>query len=185
MRSAHPIPGRGAMEKAPKDQPRCRKPVPPPRASRPPGGAPLRRRVLIADDEEDTRSLLRAMLEAQDWEVIEARDGQEALEKIIDELPDLVVIDNRMPARTGAEVCQHLRQGSIAIPVVLMTGASRASDLARSLGLQYFLAKPFDVATVLSVVEHACEDRVPRPSALLGFRKRRGLFESLRCPAPP
>lgn len=118
-------------------------------------GQKVSRRVLIADDEDDTRWLLRVALEGAGWDVLEARDGQEAFERIIDDQPDVVVLDNRMPRRNGADVYRELRKGNVQVPIVLMTGGAKASELARSLGMRFFLAKPFYDHDLLAVVARA------------------------------
>ena len=117
-----------------------------------------KRRILVADDDADTRVLLGVLLEQRGWEVIEATNGQEALEKVIDEMPDVALLDNRMPERTGAEVYRQLRAGNVEVPVILMTGLSKASELARQLGIRYFLPKPFVVGDVVAVVDRAYDE---------------------------
>lgn len=122
-------------------------------------------RILIADDEDDTRHLLRAILEARGWDVLEASDGQQAFEMIIDEMPDVALVDNRMPARTGTEVYRQIRKGDILTPVVLMTAASRVSEVARSIGLRHFLPKPFSPMDVVSALEQAIAEGGERTEA--------------------
>jgi CheY-like chemotaxis protein len=67
------------------------------------------KKILIADDKATSRELLRTVLERQGYEVMEAADGEEALQKALAELPDLILLDLQMPRRTGYEVLGELR----------------------------------------------------------------------------
>lgn len=118
-------------------------------------GYPLNRKVLIADDDDDSRTMLAFLLESEGWQISEARNGKEALEKLTEECPQVLILDNRMPELTGAEVYQHIQQKGIKITVVLMTAFSDLEELASSLGIRYYLPKPVDVPLVLATVESA------------------------------
>ena len=71
------------------------------------------RKVLIADDEPDILEILKYNLAGEGYEVVTAKDGDEALEKARRTQPDLVVLDVMMPKKTGVEVCQILRVTSL------------------------------------------------------------------------
>ena len=68
------------------------------------------KKILIADDKATSRELLRTVLERQAYAVMEAADGEEALQKALAELPDLILLDLQMPRRTGYEVLGELRK---------------------------------------------------------------------------
>jgi two-component system response regulator (stage 0 sporulation protein F) len=114
-----------------------------------------RRKVLIADDDDDSREMLAFLLEDEGWEVTEVRDGREALETVINERPDLLILDNRMPELTGAEVYQHLQAKGINLAVVLATAYGHIEELASSLGISYFVNKPYDLTKLLKTIESA------------------------------
>lgn len=116
-----------------------------------------KRRVLIADDEENYRILLTLILENQGWKVSQARNGREALEKVLDGKPDLLILDYQMPELTGAEVYQNLQLYGIKLPVLLVSSCIEVEKLASSLGINYFLNKPFELADFLTIVESAYE----------------------------
>ncbi|MFB2917650.1 MULTISPECIES: response regulator [Aerosakkonema] len=118
-------------------------------------GYPLNRKVLIADDDDDSRTMLAFLLESEGWQIVEARNGKEALEKLTEECPQVLILDNRMPELTGAEVYQYIQQAGIKITVVLMTAFSDLEELASSLGIRYYLPKPVDVPLILATVESA------------------------------
>jgi two-component system, response regulator, stage 0 sporulation protein F len=114
-----------------------------------------KRKVLIADDDDDSRTMLALLLEHEGWEVREARNGQEALEKVTQEQPDVLILDNRMPELTGVEVYQQLQERGIKLAVVLATAYGYLEELASSLGITYFITKPFDLDKLLNIVESA------------------------------
>ncbi|BAY80144.1 two-component response regulator (plasmid) [Nostoc linckia NIES-25] len=115
----------------------------------------VKRRVLIADDDNDSRVLLAFLLEQEGWEVKQAKDGKEALEKVFQEQPDLLILDHRMPEYTGSEVYQHLQRRGISLTIVLVTAYGYLEELSSSLGISYFVSKPFDIPDLLHIVESA------------------------------
>lgn len=115
------------------------------------------RKVVIADDDVDSRTMLALILEEEGWEVKEAKDGKEAIETTLKEKPDLLILDNRMPELTGVEVYQQLQLEGIKQTVVLATGYGDLKELALSLGITYFISKPFDIFELLQIIESAYE----------------------------
>ncbi|NEU81673.1 response regulator [Nostoc sp. UIC 10630] len=112
-------------------------------------------RVLVVDDEENNRNLLTLILEKKGWEVSQAQDGKEALEKIFERQPDLLLLDYHMPKLTGGRVYQHLQLHGIKLAVVLISSHSELEELASSLGITYFLQKPFDISKLLTTIQSA------------------------------
>lgn len=112
-------------------------------------------RIVVADDDGSVRSLLRMTLPADGVEIIEARDGEEALELISDCLPDLLLLDWRMPGRTGADVLAEVKNLQPELPVIVLTADTKAPSraLAEVLGADSFLTKPFSPLELLETVE--------------------------------
>jgi len=112
---------------------------------KPPAG--LRFRVMIVDDERDVLDLITTVL-CQDFEVTTARDGIEAVEKIILYQPDLVVLDAMLPKMSGYQLCTSLRrnQNYSKTPILFISAKSspRDQEYCKRLGADDFLAKPFD-----------------------------------------
>ncbi|MBD3272165.1 MAG: response regulator, partial [Elusimicrobia bacterium] len=108
----------------------------------------MKGKVLIADDDEEIRDLLRFALEGEQFQVIETVDGAQALEKIMSERPDLVILDVMMPKMTGYEVCEKVRsEGSTClIPIILLTSLAQTKDKVTGikLGADEYLTKPFE-----------------------------------------
>lgn len=112
-------------------------------------------RILVADDDDSVRSLLRLTLPAGGVEVVEARDGEEALELISAHAPDLLLLDWKMPGRPGADVLAEVRRSHPTLPVIVLTAdqAGTTHALAGALGADTFLTKPFSPLELLEAVE--------------------------------
>lgn len=108
----------------------------------------MKAKVLIADDEDEIRDLLRYSLENEEYQVIETTNGEDALEKIKAEKPDLVILDVMMPKMTGFEVCEKLRSdgATCLIPVIMLTSLAQTKDKITGikLGADEYLTKPFE-----------------------------------------
>jgi DNA-binding response OmpR family regulator len=104
------------------------------------------KRILIADDERPIREMLHDLLSPQ-FEVIVAENGRQALQKAIESLPDLILMDVTMPQMKGTEVCGKLKAhpSTRAIPVVLLTAHGEISDRVNGLkmGADDYITKPF------------------------------------------
>ena len=104
------------------------------------------KKILIADDKATSRELLRTVLERQGYEVMEAADGEEALQKALAEFPDLILLDLQMPRRSGYEVLGELRKDArhAALPIIALTASAMQGDRERALaaGFTGYLAKP-------------------------------------------
>jgi len=104
------------------------------------------KKILIADDKATSRELLRTVLERQGYDVLEAADGEEALQKALAELPDLILLDLQMPRRTGYEVLSELRKNPrhAALPIIALTASAMQGDREKALaaGFTAYLAKP-------------------------------------------
>jgi DNA-binding response OmpR family regulator len=123
----------------------------------------VRPKVLICDNEDALRALVRGALSMSDYELAEARDGDESLEVAREFEPDLIVLDLMMPGRTGFEVLEELRLDArfAETPVVLLTARTQAADreAADSAGADRFLPKPFSPLELVSIVEELLQRR--------------------------
>jgi two-component system KDP operon response regulator KdpE len=107
--------------------------------------------VLIVDDEPQIRRTLLTVLTSQGYSVIEAKSGDEALEKLRVERPDLILMDLNMPGRSGVETCQEIRDGSD-VPVIILTvrNAERDKVAALDAGANDYIVKPFGANELLA-----------------------------------
>ena len=114
-------------------------------------------KILVADDIKQNVKLLRVILTASDYDVVEAYDGEEALEKARKEKPDLLLLDIMMPKLTGYEVCQKLRADVTTknIPIVMITALHEMNDRIRGIeaGADDFISKPFNKTELLARVK--------------------------------
>ena len=121
-------------------------------------------KILICDDEASILSILEFTLVTEGYQVVTARDGDEALAMAAAEDPDLIVLDVMMPRRNGVEVCHLLKSGrdTAHIPVVLLTAKGRREDreAGQQAGADSYIAKPFSPQRL-----------VERIQSLLGVRK--------------
>jgi class 3 adenylate cyclase len=115
--------------------------------------------VLLVDDEEQNRTLLRDSLEARGYEVEDAENGIQALQKIASRPPDVILLDFMMPKMDGLEVCRRLRKDARTahLPVLMITALSDRGDrlLAIQAGVNDFLNKPLDFQDVVLRVGNA------------------------------
>ena len=109
--------------------------------------------VLVVDDDPAIRDAVRDVLEAAGMRVATARDGAEALERVLAEPPSLVLLDMRMPIMDGWGFARALHERQLALPVVVMTAAADARRWAEEIGARGWVAKPFAVAELVSAVE--------------------------------
>lgn len=115
------------------------------------------RKLLIAEDDPASRELLRATLETEGYQVVEAEDGEAALNKIEEESPDLVLLDIQMPKLDGLGVIRQLRQNPrfASLPVVAVTSYAMRGDREKALdaGFDAYLTKPIDVVGIRETVK--------------------------------
>src|SRR3977135_1833577 len=110
------------------------------------------RRILIADDDAPTRSMLVELLQGEGYDTLEAKSGSEVLRVVPVEEPDLLLIDLRMPDQDGIQVLRRLSAQDISVGnVILMTafGTSSTTIEAMHLGAYDYITKPFDADRVL------------------------------------
>jgi ribonuclease P protein subunit RPR2 len=123
-----------------------------------------RLRILVVDDDQGLRSLLRATFEGADAEIAEAGDVGGAATAIARRRPDVIVLDIQMPGVDGLTFCRSLKRdpATSGIGIVLLTGSSQddAERRSREAGADAFLRKPFSPLDLLSVVEAVADGRV-------------------------
>lgn len=127
----------------------------------------MRKRVLVADDEPLTAEMMAIVLAFNGYEVVEAHDGHQALERAREVRPDVVLLDETMPWLTGSEVARNLRQDPALseTPVVLFSCIDESEVDWRSAGADLFLQKPVDIRQLPDVVRQLVEDAAPPPRA--------------------
>lgn len=117
----------------------------------------LTKRILVVDDEDLIREVIAKKVESSlGYEAIEAANGKEALERIEENPPDLIITDLRMPEMDGIQLLGEIRAQHRTTPVIILTGYGSMEDAiaAIRLGASSFLRKPFDINEVIALVEN-------------------------------
>ena len=109
--------------------------------------------VLVADDEPRYVRAIQVNLEASGYKVLAAQDGQMAMELAVNEEPDLIILDIRMPGLDGYEVCQRIREFST-VPIIMLTALAEDADKVKGLdvGADDYVTKPFSAEELLARV---------------------------------
>ena len=123
--------------------------------------------VLIADDSDDTRQMFQTLLAAKGYRVIEASDGEQAVESIQLENPGLVLLDLGLPRLNGLSVIRRLRKdlGLMEVPLVVITGYDHHFDTAVAAGCDDYLVKPIDFDRLDAILDYYVPIRAQAMSA--------------------
>jgi DNA-binding response OmpR family regulator len=128
-------------------------------------GIRKRQTILIVDDEPNLRNLVHATIDSPVYQVIEARDGEEAWTLIKERKPALVLLDLKMPGRSGLDVLTAIRADPElrGTQVMVLTSSDRQSDIDKGIlaGADYYLTKPFSPDDLVARVSEAIGQRVP------------------------
>jgi two-component system alkaline phosphatase synthesis response regulator PhoP len=110
------------------------------------------KKILIIEDEKNMIEGLRFNLEARDYNVIVAFDGETGLRKATEEQPDLVLLDLMLPGINGYEVCKELKDNKSDIPIIMLTAKSQESDIVTGLdlGADDYITKPFSILELMA-----------------------------------
>ena len=116
--------------------------------------------ILVVDDDESIRKYLRRILETHGYEVLDACDGNAAIERYVEREPDLVVLDILMPGKDGIETLFELKKNDKHIKIIIMSGGGRLRpdnylEIAEMVGVCAAMKKPFAKEEFLAEVDHA------------------------------
>ncbi len=125
----------------------------------------MKEKILIVEDEKDIIKMLRYNLEKEGFKVIDARDGEDAMDSAVRQQPNLILLDLMLPGMDGLEVCKALKKESKTnpIPIIMLTAKSQESDkvVGLELGADDYITKPFSprelIARIKAVLRRATE----------------------------
>jgi two-component system alkaline phosphatase synthesis response regulator PhoP len=125
----------------------------------------VKEKILIVEDEKDIIKMLEYNLKKEGFKVIDARDGEDALDLAVREYPDLILLDLMLPGIDGLDVCKTLKKESktSSIPIIMLTAKSQESDkvVGLELGADDYITKPFSprelIARIKAVLRRATE----------------------------
>jgi DNA-binding response OmpR family regulator len=125
--------------------------------------------ILVVEDDPDIAFLLQIALEDEGHVVRRAAEGEQGLARLSESLPELVVMDVRMPLLDGPGMAWRMfveDAGRERIPILIVSGEQELAEIAQTVGTPYFLRKPFAPEELAAVVARALrEQRPPRPAA--------------------
>lgn len=113
------------------------------------------RTILVVDDEPSISTLLQFNLKQAGYNVISADDGKQALEIALQQKLDLIILDLMLPGMDGMDVCKHLRQEKVNVPIIMLTAKDEEFDkiLGLELGADDYMTKPFSPREVIARVK--------------------------------
>lgn len=125
----------------------------------------MKEKILIVEDEKDIIKMIEYNLKKEGFKVIAARDGEDALDLVLRQCPDLILLDLMLPGIDGLEVCKTLKKDpkTASIPIIMLTAKSQESDkvVGLELGADDYVAKPFSprelIARIKAVLRRATE----------------------------
>jgi two-component system KDP operon response regulator KdpE len=119
-------------------------------------------KILVVDDDPQIRRVMKATLVGHNYEVIEARTGEDALERFPQEMPSLILLDMNMPGMGGLETCRAIRAGSD-IPVIILSVRNTEKDKVAALdaGADDYVTKPFGIEELLARIRAALRRSTP------------------------
>jgi len=122
-----------------------------------------KKKILIVDDEEELVSAIKIRLELAGYEIQTANDGQQALDAVKFQRPDLIILDLMLPKIDGFKVCRMLKfdEKYKAIPIMMLTARAQESDekLGKDVGADAYVMKPFEHVQVLSKIEELLKNK--------------------------
>jgi two-component system cell cycle response regulator DivK len=125
----------------------------------------MSQRILVVEDQQDNRQILRDLLTSADFEVIEAEDGEAGLAAAAVHRPDLILMDIQLPGLDGYEATRRLKADATlhAIPVIAVTSYASNSDIdkARAAGCDAFVSKPYSPRLLLAKVREYLSPAAP------------------------
>lgn len=120
------------------------------------------RSILIVDDQKGVRRLLEELFKREGWDVYAASDGMEAIAQLDQYLPDILLIDMKMPNMNGLEASQIILKKHQNLPVIMMTAYGEMEVVKQALdaGVRRCITKPFDIITLRDLVLQIVREKV-------------------------
>lgn len=122
----------------------------------------MKRSIMIVDDQKGVRRLLEELFKREGWEVYPASDGVEAIAQLEQFLPDILLIDMKMPNMNGLEASQIILQKHQHLPIIMMTAYGEMEVVKQALdaGVRRCITKPFDIITLRDIVLQIVMEKV-------------------------
>lgn len=118
-------------------------------------------KILIVDDQKGVRRLLEELFKKEGWDVNVAADGKEAINKVAERLPDIILMDVKMPNMNGLEASQIILETYGKIPIIMMTAYGEIEVVKKALdaGVKKCITKPFDIMVLRDMVNNLMSEQ--------------------------
>jgi DNA-binding response OmpR family regulator len=128
----------------------------------------IRKRILCVDDHEDTREMMRVLLDAYGYEAVLAASVYDALERARSGGLDLCILDHWLTESSGIELCQQIRAFDVRMPIMFYSGAGQKTDIQKGLdaGAQAYLIKP-DFDNLKPTIDRLIDEAGSEPSVVM------------------
>lgn len=122
-------------------------------------GQKTSRKILVVDDDQDFRWIMSNALRGAEYEVIQAQDGKEAMSLLEKDIPDLVLLDYRMPGQNGLDVAREMKERIPAVPIIIITAYAEVASAveAMKMGVYDYITKPVNENDLLFTIKRALE----------------------------
>ncbi len=128
-------------------------------------------KIAIIEDDENLRFLVAHRLEAEGYQVVQAANGSDGEKLILEQKPDIVLLDWMLPGKSGADICTNIRNAGFTKLVIMMTAKSQDIDKidAYSFGVSDYITKPFNMDVLVALIENKVKYFVSQPTENLIF----------------
>lgn len=128
-------------------------------------------KIAIIEDDENLRFLIVHRLESHQYQVIQAANGKDGEKLILEQKPDIVLLDWMLPGKSGSEVCENVRKAGFTNLIIMMTAKSQDIDKieAYSFGISDYITKPFNMDVLVALIENKAKFFVAQPAESLSF----------------
>lgn len=121
----------------------------------------MKKRILLADDDESVRRMVARVLETEGYDVLMAQSGREAVSRALASVPDLILLDITMPDKNGWEAIDTIEQTRPFIPVIVITARPNQQEHATQAGIDALMEKPLDLVVLLKTIRDLLNEPEP------------------------
>ena len=111
------------------------------------------KKVLVVDDDQDILYIVKQILTSYGFEVRLHSTGLNVPDIVLDFQPDLILLDVRLPGKSGTEICKELKEQNCVIPIILFSAHAQQANFLELFGADAFMSKPFDVKNLVNTVK--------------------------------
>jgi len=139
----------------------------------------MNKKIMVLDDDEQIRQSLLKLLRAEGYEVVLASEGMDALDKLKRQSVDLLLLDLNLPNKSGWDVFEWITSTNPLLPIIIITGREKQSELAVAAGAGALMQKPLDVPLLLKTISELLLEPPEK-----GLKRLVGIEQSTRCFQP-